>query len=191
MTAIRYDVDPVPDRTQLQRWLLAHRPNDADEHGHRDRMLELLQARGDVFARRHFTPGHFTASGFVVAPAGDALLLVRHPKLGRWLQPGGHVENGDADLLEAARRELLEEVGLRDLPLARDGIFDLDIHLIPARGAEPAHEHFDVRFLFRGASLQLPARDEAAEVRWFPRAELAAGAGDQSVLRALRKLDGA
>jgi len=190
MTAIGYDVDPVPDRSQLQQLLLAHRPRDPDEHGQRDRMLALLQASSNAFTRSHFTPGHFTASSFVLSPVGDALLLIRHPKLGRWLQPGGHVEDDDADLLGAARRELLEEVGLADLPLACQGIFDLDVHRIPEHANEPAHEHFDVRFLFRAAKRELPAAGVAGEVRWFPLTEIGAGGSDRSVLRVVHKLGG-
>jgi 8-oxo-dGTP pyrophosphatase MutT (NUDIX family) len=190
MATIGYDVDPVPDRSQLVPLLAAHRAQDADERSHLARMLGLLETRGDPFARDHFVPGHFTASAFVVAPEGDALLLLRHPKLGRWLQPGGHVEAGDSGLLAAARRELLEEVGMNDASLAAPGIFDLDVHRIPALGREPEHEHFDVRFLFRAARRQLrggPA-GEAAALRWFSLDEIAAGASDTSVRRAARKL---
>jgi 8-oxo-dGTP pyrophosphatase MutT (NUDIX family) len=191
MAAIRYDVDPVPPRSHLQQLLAAHRAGDAAEREHLARMTALLDVAGDPFERDHFAPGHFTASAFVLAPDGDALLLIRHPKLNRWLQPGGHVEASDRDLLAAARRELREEVGLADLPLAAPSVFDVDVHAIPALGREPEHEHFDVRFLFRAASLALPLDDdtEAKEARWFALAELAAGASDDaSVLRAARKL---
>jgi 8-oxo-dGTP pyrophosphatase MutT (NUDIX family) len=153
-------------------------------------MLALLDVPGDPFVRTHFEPGHFTASGFVVAPEGDALLLILHPKLGRWLQPGGHVELSDSDLLAAARREVEEEVGLMQLPLACEGVFDLDVHRIPPLGREPAHEHFDVRFLFRAPDrvLRVGAETEAKAARWLALAELEAGASDASVLRAARKL---
>jgi 8-oxo-dGTP pyrophosphatase MutT (NUDIX family) len=189
MAAIGYDVDPVPERSQLAPWLAAYRAQDADERGHLARMLALLEAPGDPFARDHFVPGHFTASAFVVAPDGDALLLIRHPKLGRWLQPGGHIEAGDSGLLAAARRELREEVGMDEAALAVDGIFDLDVHRIPALGREPEHEHFDVRFLFRAGERALPeGRGEGDALRWFSLREIEAGASDASVRRAARKL---
>jgi 8-oxo-dGTP pyrophosphatase MutT (NUDIX family) len=153
-------------------------------------MLALLDRASDPFTRDHFEPGHFTASAFVIAPDGDALLLIQHPKLGRWLQPGGHVEQGDADLLAAARREVAEEVGLRDLPLVADGVLDLDVHRIPAHGNEPAHEHFDVRFALRAPDreLRLGQDTEAKVARWFTLTEIEAGVSDASVLRAARKL---
>jgi ADP-ribose pyrophosphatase YjhB (NUDIX family) len=190
MAALGYDVDPVPNRDELRALLGRHRAADGDEQGHRRRMLALLDVPGDPFVRGHFTPGHFTASGFVVSPDGDALLLIRHPKLGRWLQPGGHVEASDADLPSAARREVLEEVGLADLPLGSEGAFDLDVHRIPPLGSEPAHEHFDVRFLFRAHDRELGALAEtdAEGTRWFTLTELDGPDTDASVRRAARKL---
>ena len=44
-------------------------------------------------------------------------------------------------------REAREESGLTRLRLVSPEIFDVDRHRIPARGAEPEHWHFDVRFL--------------------------------------------
>jgi 8-oxo-dGTP pyrophosphatase MutT (NUDIX family) len=190
MAAIGYDVDPVPSRRQLRDLLAAHSACDADERSHLTRMLALLDRPGDPFMRAHFEPGHFTASAFVIAPDGGALLLIQHPKLRRWLQPGGHVEADDADLLAAARREIEEEVGLRDLTLVAEGLFDLDVHRIPALGSEPPHEHFDVRFAFRAPDrhLRVGADTEAKVARWFTLSEIEAGASDNSVLRAARKL---
>ena len=46
-----------------------------------------------------------------------------------------------------ALREAHEEaVNFDELARGSAGIYDLDVHPIPARGAEPAHEHFDIRF---------------------------------------------
>jgi len=190
MAAIGYDVDPVSSRSHLRDLLTAHRACDADERGHLGRMLALLDAPGDPFTRAHFEPGHFTASAFVVAPDGSALLLIQHPKLGRWLQPGGHVEADDADLLAAARREIEEEVGLRDLPLAANGVLDVDVHRIPALAGEPPHEHFDVRFAFHAPDrrLRVGQDTEAKVARWFSFSEIEGGGSDDSVLRAARKL---
>jgi len=132
--------------------------------------------------------GHFTASAFVLSPDASSLLLIHHAKLLRWLQPGGHVELGDESLLHAARRELGEEAGLDDAALVEPGPFDLDIHDIPARPGEPAHAHFDVRFLFRSPSWQHRAGSDARAARWLPLADISAELSDRSVMRAVEKL---
>jgi 8-oxo-dGTP pyrophosphatase MutT (NUDIX family) len=166
-----------------------YEPTDLAESSHRVRMIELARGKGDPFSRSHFDPGHFTASAFVLSPDSSSLLLIHHSKLHRWLQPGGHVEPEDADLLAAARREIAEEVGIVEpLPLVVDGPFDLDVHPIPARKDEPAHEHFDVRFLFRATSLDAVAGSDATDVRWVPIGQINADTSDESVSRAVRKI---
>jgi 8-oxo-dGTP pyrophosphatase MutT (NUDIX family) len=173
----------------LLDWLRAYAPEDEAERGFRARMLTLLE-EPEPFSRSSFTPGHFTASAFVLDPERRAVLLILHAKLHRWLQPGGHVNPEDTDILAAARREVLEEVGLDDLPLDHEGIFDLDIHPIPAIKAEPPHEHFDVRFLFRAPSLAHAAGSDARASRWVNLHDVNELESDRSVLRAIQKLIG-
>ncbi len=150
-------------------------------------MLELLTTAGDPFSRDHFEPGHFTASGFVLSPDGDSVLLVLHRKLGRWLQPGGHVDPEDGDLFVAACREVAEETGVSGLKHV-DGVFDVDIHPIPARKIEPAHEHFDVRFLMRCEATDLTISDESHDAAWVPIAEIDQRMSDPCEARVIRKL---
>jgi 8-oxo-dGTP pyrophosphatase MutT (NUDIX family) len=120
----------------------------------------------------------------VVNPAGDQVLLVFHGKFHRWLQPGGHCEPGDADALASAMREVREEVGLA---VTGGELFDVDVHLIPARKADPDHRHFDVRYRFV-ASGDAVAGDDAVDARWWPIREVTLAESDESVMRAVRKL---
>ena len=161
---------------------------DAVEATHLAHMRQLCESVADPFARTTFAPGHFTASAFVLSPARDALLLIFHAKLLRWLQPGGHIEAGDLDVLAAARREAHEEVGIADLTVEQATPFDLDVHQIPSNSREPAHAHFDLRFLFRANSLAFRAGSDAKDARWVPLDEITAALTDDSVLRALAKL---
>lgn len=175
-------------RASLHADLDRYEPLDAVEALHRARMLALVAADGDPFTGTRYEPGHFTASAFVISPAGGQVLLIHHKKLGLWLQPGGHVEPHDATVLDAARREVLEEVGIGELALDHEGLFDLDIHTIPARRDTPAHEHFDVRFLLRAPTPAFAASDEVLNARWVPIGEIERSGTDDSVLRAIRKL---
>jgi 8-oxo-dGTP pyrophosphatase MutT (NUDIX family) len=152
-------------------------------------MLALLERHGvAAFDRKTFDPGHFTASGFVMSPDGGSVLLIRHAKLKRWLQPGGHIDAGDVSPIHAARREVLEETNVT--ADGEDRLLDLDIHPIPANAAkrEPAHEHFDLRFLMRAARTHLAAGDDALAARWVPLAEVAVTVSDPSVRRVIERL---
>ena len=151
-------------------------------------MVVLAQESGDVLSRYHFEPGHFTASGFVVSADLSRLLLILHERLGRWLQPGGHIEPDDEDVDAAVLREITEETGLTDLTPAGKGLFDIDVHDIPAARGEPAHEHHDLRFLFISRG-EARAGDGVTNIAWIPLNEVASLTKDRSVLRAVRKLD--
>jgi 8-oxo-dGTP pyrophosphatase MutT (NUDIX family) len=171
--------------------------SDPAEERHRAAMVALL-AEPDAFSRAHFRPGHFTASCYVV-DGGGRLLLHHHRRLDRWLQMGGHVEGNESPDL-AALREGAEESGLPDLALAGDGIFDLDIHGIPAARrrdglTEPDHDHYDVRYLARTASPDAITLDraESNDLVWVTldrAAELMPGSESHRVLRKIERLLG-
>jgi len=123
---------------------------DGIESAHVHDLALLLATARAPFSRRHFDPGHVTASAFVVDPSTRRILLHHHRRLDRWLQLGGHVDQGE-DVVAAALREAREESSLADLRFVVDRPFDVNIHRIPAAKGEPDHLHFDVRFLFATA----------------------------------------
>lgn len=172
----------------LEQLVAAYEPAPGVEEAHRRAILELLRTSGNGLSRSAFDPGHVTASGFVLSPDLKRIVLVHHDRLDAWLQPGGHVEAGDADIVEAAAREITEETGLADLELVYDGVFDLDVHPIPGRGDEPPHRHFDVRFLFRARDDELGESEEVRAVRWVALDEVGDLTDDGSVLRVVAKL---
>jgi len=176
-------------RDEIRRLLDAHVPADPREAGFVDEMRALLDRSGDPTARDHYVPGHFTASAFVVSPDGRDVLLIEHGKLARWLQPGGHLEPGDATVEAACRREVAEETGLTALTRRDGGLLDVDVHEIPSLKGQPPHRHYDLRMCFVAGHRDLVAGSDAKAARWEPRATLDPAITDESVLRALRKLD--
>ena len=80
-------------------------PLDDRESSSRDFTIQAFRRLERPYDR-HADPTHVTGSALVIGPRG--VLLHRHKKLGIWLQPGGHVDGGEAPW-EAARREAGEE----------------------------------------------------------------------------------
>ena len=81
-------------------------------------MLSFVLAREDA-CKRECVPGHVTASALVLDHTGTHALLTLHPRFGRWLQLGGHCEDGDPDIAAAALREASEESGIAGLTIER------------------------------------------------------------------------
>ncbi len=125
-------------------------------------VLSLCDGPGNPLDRQNL-PDHLTASAVVVAPGRGALLL-HHRKLGRWFQPGGHVD-GDGNLLAAACREAAEETLLRGLRPVLPAL-DLDVHDVPYPDGS-FHIHHDLRFLLLAGTDAVAAHnEESTGARW-------------------------
>jgi 8-oxo-dGTP pyrophosphatase MutT (NUDIX family) len=131
---------------------------------------------------------HFTASAWVLDAKQERVLLIHHNKLQRWLQPGGHLEPDDADLVASARREVAEECGLHELVLLREELFDVDIHTIPQRGDVPEHLHLDLRFIFSAVKEEIQLdMSEVSAARWIPLDEALQTLDSTSLFRMVEK----
>jgi 8-oxo-dGTP pyrophosphatase MutT (NUDIX family) len=162
---------------RIRELLAAYVSSSEREEADRCAMLRLLDELEQPVSRDQ-PRAHFTGSAFVVDEAVERTCLVAHAKLGRLLQPGGHLEPADVSLEAAALREAREETGLElELHPTAPRPFDLDIHAIPERPGEPAHFHLDVRYLLVGSG------DPCEGAAWYPLGE----AGDASVDRLAAK----
>ncbi len=198
------DVDAYGRGSQLME-LVASTP--AWPHGERDlavakefgdlaaHTLRLLQESdsGGCLLRHHF-PAHFTASAFIVTPDYSRTLLTFHKKLRKWLQLGGHIDAGE-NPQAAALREASEESGLETTSLSPSRLFgpqhllDIDIHEIPSTAREPAHRHFDFRFLFVAEQPEaIQISDESLDLRWVACDEVQSISDEASLLRMVNKI---
>ncbi|MFJ8073830.1 NUDIX hydrolase [Streptomyces sp. NPDC096176] len=172
-------------RTTLTAYLDQH-PEDKRELGV---VLGLLDD-GDDLTSRTTLPGHVTAGAILVGP-DSRILHILHNATQKWLLPGGHLEASDATLLQAAGRELAEETGIPPHVVTPHGEIPLhiDTHPIDANPAkdEPAHQHFDFRFLFRTtADIGELQTEEVSGATWRNLEELSDAQLRQRITETLR-----
>jgi 8-oxo-dGTP pyrophosphatase MutT (NUDIX family) len=151
------------------------------------------------FERENKT-GHITGSAFVINPSFTKVLLTYHAKLHLWLQLGGHAD-GDFCIQNVALKEAQEESGIENFSffnletrmfesteiITKFIPFDLDIHLIPERKDEPAHEHYDVRFILMAHNEDFIISSESLDLRWISLDEVHKYTKETSTLRQVNK----
>ena len=152
-------------RARIRSDVAGREPLDDREAVSVARFLELFDRLDDPLSQES-DPIHVTGSGIVVGPRG--VVMLRHRRLGIWLQPGGHVDEGEMPW-EASLRECREETGL-DVSFADDldddgvpPLIHVDVHA-GGRG----HTHLDLRYLVDGGAADpAPPDGESQEIDWF------------------------
>ena len=128
--------------------------------------------------------GHITASGLVVKDGKT--LLIFHPYIQQWFQPGGHIDEGE-EPIQAAIREVFEETGVICEPLEEYlSPIDIDLHEIPEnpKKGEGRHLHIDLLFLLR----VVDERESPEDIQkiWLPFEKIT----NERIQRTLQKLQG-
>lgn len=160
---------------------------DAEEEMHRQKIIAFVESNFQHWWKRSTADGHVTASAWVVNPPRTRALLLYHAKLDCWVQPGGHLDDADQSPVGGALREASEETGLGSLQLVSENLFDVDVHAIPARATEPAHLHYDLRYLIISSDSAVTISDESLGARWIALDQLALPTIERSISRMAKK----
>jgi 8-oxo-dGTP pyrophosphatase MutT (NUDIX family) len=157
--------------------LTAFEPRDSTQRQNRQRTLDFLTAHPQAVDGT-YPPGHVTATGLVLSADRREVLLTLHARIGRWLELGGHLEETDAGLVQAAAREAAEEGGIDGLTIEPD-LFAVVVHEnLPCRRA-PGTDHYDLYFrLFAPPRSSPVISDESLDLGFFDVTRLPEPLGD-------------
>lgn len=147
----------------LEQWVA----DDAGQERLRQDYLGWLESHPTAWSRSCI-PAHLTASALVCSSDGRQVVLVRHAKIGLWLQTGGHLEPEDTSLEAAALREAAEETGLTGLRIL-PGPTQLSRHRVPC----VAEWHLDVQYTVVADQVRRPPGSaESTGIGWFAASDL-------------------
>lgn len=163
-------------RSDIQSTLSRFEHRDPVQVQRAQEYREFVHAHDDCMWRTN-TVGHITASALVIDARSGSVLLTLHPKVGRWLQLGGHLELGDASLREGAVREVIEECGVRRAAVSALPV-RLDRHPVPcgraSDGSPVGSVHWDVQYVVRvEGTFPFQMSSESDDLRWIPVDDLA------------------
>ncbi len=154
----------------LSDWQAPDPAQDSLRHA----VLAFVLGRADA-CRRDCVPGHVTASALVLDDTGSQVLLTLHPRLGRWVQLGGHCDDDDTDIVAAALREATEESGIAGLRIAPE-LAAVHVHPVVCSLGVPTR-HLDLQFVAHApVGAQIAISDESDDLRWWPVDALPPGA---------------
>lgn len=159
-------------KPELVRAVEEYMERDPDAATDARELLEFMAGTEDLFGRVS-DGGHITCSAWLLDHTGSRAALVFHRRLGRWVQPGGHIEPMETPL-QGALREAAEETGLDHLVVLDPALFHLEVFLFPEGKDGPAHRHYDLRYLIQAPSgSELTVPDEVDGAAWIPLDHLA------------------
>ena len=167
---------------RIMEQLRDYRPWNEQEEADCAELLRPLGQGEDLWTRENRS-AHLTASGWIVSPERDRVLMAYHNLYDSWSWLGGHAD-GDPDLLAVALREVHEESGVTHVaPVSRD-IFSIEVLTVDGHIKHgqyvPSHLHLNVTYLLEADTGDtLTAKpDENSGVRWFPIGEAAAASNE-------------
>lgn len=124
--------------------------------------------------------GHIVASAFVYSKSDKLFLTLYHKEFNTYIYPGGHIIKEDNTILDAAKREVKEEIGIKDIKVININnneliLIDIDIHNIAYNKKLdlPPHYHFDFRYFFSVDEIKEVILDnESEDYKWISLEEI-------------------
>lgn len=156
---------------ELYKLIMNYTPENDQEENDKKIMLKYIRKFDDVLTRKN-EMFHFTTSAWIINHNKTKVLMIYHNIYDSWAWVGGHAD-GNADLLEVVRKEILEETGIKKVKLLVNDIFGLSIQTVKPHIKNGkyvrAHLHYDIQFLFEASEDEILKinQNENSDVQWL------------------------
>ncbi|MGV3026458.1 NUDIX hydrolase [Clostridium thermobutyricum] len=148
-----------------------YKPINEQEEKDKELFLFCIDKFDDILTRKNVV-AHLTSSAFVVNKDRTKTLMIYHNIYDTWAWTGGHMDGMD-DLIYVAKKELMEETGVKNPILITDEIMALDSitvngHIKCGKYVS-SHLHLNAAFLFECDENEelIVKEDENSGVRWI------------------------
>lgn len=148
-----------------------YKPINEQEEKDKELFLFCIDKFDDILTRKNVV-AHLTSSAFVVNKDRTKTLMIYHNIYDTWAWTGGHMDGID-DLIYVAKKELMEETGVKNPILITDEIMALDSITVNGhikRGKYvSSHLHLNAAFIFECDENEelIVKEDENSGVRWI------------------------
>lgn len=161
----------VADEVRMFYDLYCYEPFCEQEEKDRKLILQSLTTFEDLYLRENLL-AHMTASAWVVNQSRTKVLMVFHNIYQSWSWLGGHAD-GNANLLEVAKKEICEEANISNVHAVEEKIFSVEV--LPVEGHEKngqyvsSHLHLNVTYLLCADEEETVSvcPEENSDVAWF------------------------
>lgn len=155
-------------------------------------LLRYLEVFDDMFSRQN-TLIHMTSSPWIVNNDKTKVLMIYHNIYQSWGWCGGDCD-GEMDCAYVAKKEGMEETGVKHLKLLTPSIYAIDI--LPVQGHVKnnsyvsSHLHVNLTYLYEADEFEelCMKPDENAGVRWISLNDISSYVTEKNMLPVYQKL---
>lgn len=172
--------------------IAAYQPATTQEVADKKLFMEQIRYQENLLTRENLDY-HFSSSAWVVNPEYDKTLMIYHNIYQSYAWAGGHAD-GMSDLLQVAKKELVEETGIKNYQVVTEKLFSFDILPVPAHYKNgkfiKEHNHINTTYLFvapETQNLQIKP-DENSDVKWIAADKLEQAVAEVAMHPYYRKL---
>lgn len=178
---------------KYEKQIKQYEPKNDQEVSDKSLIEKCILLYGDKILTREVDVAHITASAIILNPDFTKVLMAYHNIYQSWAWTGGHAD-GEEDLFYVAKKEAMEETGIKNFVPLTDNIVSIEI--LPVYGHikrgkyVSAHLHLNVTYvLIVEESEEIHNKpDENKGVMWIKIDELEKYSSEEEMIPVYKKI---